>query len=139
MNIICFLPLLIIIFTNKNLDKKTKTIGGIVAIIALLIGGLIGYDWNPVSQEDKDTAIQYVEGEVYWTHFGKCYHTSPDCQALNNSDEIIEGKNVEEAISNNRNRLCSFCARRDGISAQVITDEIDVSDEDIEPVDDIEE
>ena len=38
------------------MDKKTKTIAGIVAIVALLIGGLASYDWNPISTEQLEAA-----------------------------------------------------------------------------------
>ena len=38
--VICFLPIIILLLTNKDLDKKTKTIAVVVAIIALLIGGV---------------------------------------------------------------------------------------------------
>jgi hypothetical protein len=40
-----------LIFTDKELDKKSKGIVGTVAIIALAIAGLASYDWNPVSME----------------------------------------------------------------------------------------
>jgi hypothetical protein len=40
-----------LIFTDKDLDKKSKGIVGTVAIVALAIAGLTSYDWNPVSME----------------------------------------------------------------------------------------
>lgn len=130
MNIICFLPLLILILSNKNLDKKTKTIGGIVAAVCLLVGGAVSYDWNPVSAEEKAQAESVIEGKVYYTPFGKCYHTSPNCSSLNNSDTVYEAESVEVAIENNRNKLCSFCAKRDNIS-NVRTDDKSVGDADL--------
>jgi hypothetical protein len=50
-SIIAFLPLIILIFTDKKLDKKSKGILGGIAIAALAIAGLTSYDWNPVSME----------------------------------------------------------------------------------------
>lgn len=38
MAVLAFLPLVILIFTSKDMDKKTKNIAGVVAIVALLIG-----------------------------------------------------------------------------------------------------
>ncbi|MBQ5945415.1 hypothetical protein IJL65_03315 [bacterium] len=50
-SIVAFLPLIILIFTDKKLDKKSKGIIGGVAIAALALAGLTSYDWNPVSME----------------------------------------------------------------------------------------
>ena len=52
MSIIAFLPLVVLIFTNKDLDKKSKGLVGGIAIVALLVAGISSYDFNPVSQED---------------------------------------------------------------------------------------
>ncbi|MBQ1908119.1 MAG: hypothetical protein II173_08120 [Firmicutes bacterium] len=115
-SIVCFLPIIILLLTNKDLDKKTKTIATVVAIIALLIGGASSIDYNPVSAEDQAAAITALGDEtVYWAPFGKVYHTHEDCQALNVSDSLTYGS-VEQAIAANRTRLCSFCARRDNIT-----------------------
>lgn len=115
MAIICFVPMIILLFTNKDLDKKTKVVAIVAAIIALLIGGVSSYDFNPVSQEQLGAATSYFGDEtVYWTQFGKVYHTHDDCQALNRTEDLIYGT-VDEAIAANRVRLCSFCANRDDI------------------------
>ena len=118
---IAFLPFVILALTNKNADKKTKAIATVVAAIALLIGGVASYDFNPVSVEEQQAAIEAINTQVVWTPFGKVYHTHEDCQALNRSDELFEGT-VEQAIAENRTRLCSFCAREDNIEG-VKTDE----------------
>lgn len=113
---VAFIPFVILALTNKETDAKTKKIASIVAIVALLIGGIASYDFNPISAEQKEEAIQeYGDTTVYWTMFGKVYHTDQECQAMQRSDKIIYGT-VEEAIAANRVRLCSFCEKRDGIS-----------------------
>jgi len=119
--VIAFVPFIILLLSNKNLDKKTKTIATVVAIIALLIGGVSSYDFNPVSQEEKEAAVSTISGNVYWAPFGKVYHTSEDCQALNQSETLTYGT-VEQAIAAGRTRLCAFCAKRDEISG-VVTDQ----------------
>lgn len=113
--IFAFVPLVVLLLTNKDLDKRTKAICTVVAAIALLIGGAASIDYDPVSQEQLSTA-EYVLGDtvVYWAPFGKVYHTHEDCQALNNSETLTAGT-VDQAIEANRTRLCSFCARRDDI------------------------
>ena len=114
--IICFAPIIIIMLTNKDLDKKTKVIATVVAVIMVLIAGLASYDFNPVSKEDQQAAINELGDQmVYWAPFGKVYHTHTDCGALNQTDTLTEGT-VEQAIAANRTRICSFCAHRDAIT-----------------------
>lgn len=123
--IVAFLPYIILILTDKEhkLDKNTRIIAVIAAVIALLIGGLTSFDYNPISQEQEAAAVHEIGSDtlVYWTPFGHVYHTSQDCQHLNHSDTLIEGT-VEEAIDNSRTRLCKTCADRDNISG-VATDD----------------
>ncbi len=119
--VICFLPIIILMLTNKELDKKTKIIAVVVAIIALLIGGVSSYDFNPVSQEQLEAAETALGDEtVYWAPFGKVYHTHEDCGALNHTDTLTAGT-VDQAIAANRTRLCQFCANKDAITG-VVTD-----------------
>ena len=113
MAVLCFLPLIILILVNKKLDKKTKAIFTIVAIVALLLAGLLGADWNPISKEEAEAAETAITGDVYWTQYGRKYHTDQDCQTIRNSDLLVG--TVEEAIEANRETLCAFCAKHDNI------------------------
>ena len=78
--VIAFLPLVILIFTNKNLKGKQKGLLGAIAIGALLIASLTGVDFNPPSQEQYLEQTQQVEmlnngrNFVYWTKYGSSYH-----------------------------------------------------------------
>ena len=130
--VLAFVPFIILLLTNKNLDKKTKTIAAVAAIIACLIAGVCSVDFNPVSLEEKEAAMTAIQGEVLWTNTlsGKVYHTHEDCQALNRTEELVQGT-VEEAIADGRTRLCSFCARRDDLQDIVATDGITVTAEDL--------
>ena len=119
--VVAFVPLVILMLSNKNLDKKTKAICTVVAIIALLIGGVSSYDFNPVSAEEKEAAVEALGDEqVYWAPFGKVYHTHEDCSSLNQSETLTVGT-VEQAIASGRTRLCYFCAQQDNITG-VTTD-----------------
>ena len=120
---VCFFPFIILVLTNKEADKKTKTIATVAAVICMLIGGVASYDFNPVSEEQKAAAMDILGDTttVYWTQFGKVYHTHEDCSHLNQSDTLYRGT-VEQAIANNRVRLCKTCANRDNITG-VTTDE----------------
>ncbi len=119
---VAFVPFAILVLTNKEADKKTKTIATVAAVICLLIGGVASYDWNPVSLEQKEAAVDVLGSEtVYWSTFGKVYHTHDDCSHLNQSEQLTYGT-VEQAIAANRVRLCKTCASRDSISGVVTED-----------------
>lgn len=110
-SVICFLPLIILLLANKDLDGKTKKIATVVAVIVLIIASLFSIDFDPVSAEDLAEAQQTVGiGSVYWTRFGKSYHLDPDCQTLQNSAVVYQGT-IEEAFEANRTDPCDFCAQ----------------------------
>ena len=137
-----FVPLIILMLANKNLDKKTKTVALIAAIIALLIGGAASVDYNPVSQEQQAAAMSSLGAmDVYWSPFGKVYHThvtleggdvQETCPHLNRSENLTVGT-VEQAIAAGRTRLCSWCAAHDGIDTEgVATDNASTEGEAVE-------
>lgn len=118
--IIAFLPLIIFIFTSKNLDKKQKGILGGVAVVALLIAGIAGVDFNPPSVEQYTEQTKYVEklnnnqNLVYWTKSGTVYHLESGCSYINTdkTDEIFEGTVAQARELKNITNLCSLCERR---------------------------
>lgn len=116
-----FVPFIILALTDKKADKKTKTIAIVAAAIALLIGGATSIEYNPVSEEQQQAAMQTIEGNVLWAPFGKVYHMDESCQALNQSETLTTGT-VEEAIAAGRTRLCAFCAKKNDVEG-VVTDQ----------------
>lgn len=96
LSVIAFLPLIVLVFTNKDLDKKSKKLVGWIAIAALAIAGLASYEWNPVSSEQLERAEKEVlqvspSGTVYWAKYSKKYHVDKDCPAFSNSETVYEG------------------------------------------------
>ena len=96
LSVIAFLPMIILIFTDKDLDKKSKWLVGSIAIIALAVAGLASYDWNPVSMEWLERAEKEVlqvspSGTVYWAEHSKKYHVDQDCPAFSRSETVYEG------------------------------------------------
>jgi hypothetical protein len=119
-SVIAFLPLVILIFTNKNLSGKQKGLVGSIATVALLIAGVVGTDFNPPSQEKYAEQTQEVEvlmdgvNHVYWTKSGKSYHLYPDCSYINTArtSEIFEGTVAQARELKNITDLCDRCEKR---------------------------
>ena len=111
-SILAFVPIVIVLLTNKDLDKKTKKILVPVAAVALILAGALSIDWNPISEEEYNATAQALQGEqVYYTPFGKSYHLDPDCRALKNSSNIYVGT-IEEALEAGRHDPCDFCVEQ---------------------------
>ena len=113
LSVIAFLPIIILIFTDKDLDKKSKGIVGTVAIVALAIAGLASYDWNPISMEWLERAEQEVlqvspSGTVYWAEHSKKYHVDQDCPAFSRSETVYEGT-VRDAYERWLTNPCRRC------------------------------
>ena len=127
--IIAFLPLVILIFTNKNMSGKQKGILGSIAVAALVIAGITGTDFNPPSQEEYAKQTEEVKSlnngnnHVYWTKSGKSYHLYQDCSYINTSrtDEIFEGTVANARELKNITDLCDRCANRAKKETEVTT------------------
>lgn len=120
MGVLAFLPLVILIFTNKDLSGKQKGIVGSIAVIAMLVAGITGVDFNPPSVEEYTEQINQVEqlndgvNEVFWTKSGTKYHLYSDCYHINTdkTDEIMQGT-VEQAREMKKiTELCKTCEDR---------------------------
>lgn len=122
---IIFAPLAIILIINrKDLPQKTKAI--VAAVLAVVfVGASAGSaDYHPITQDEVNSVVQeltdeaegygFTDGDgVRWTKYGNCYHIFSDCQSIRNSnpDNCTDGT-IEEAVENNRARLCAFCIKR---------------------------
>ncbi|GHV57567.1 hypothetical protein FACS1894182_06770 [Bacteroidia bacterium] len=119
-SVIAFLPLVLLIFTNKDLDGKSKGILGGIAAIALIAAGLSSADFNPPSVEQYTEQANKVEwlnngvNQVYWTKSGKHYHLYDDCPHINSSrtDEIFSGTVAQARELKNITDLCKTCEKR---------------------------
>jgi len=117
--IIAFLPLVILILTSKDLKGKQKGILGAVAVIAMLIAGIAGIDFNPPSLEqyaEQTARVEALTGanHVYWTKFGSSYHIYSDCSYINTdrTSEIFEGTVAQSRELKNITDLCDRCDNR---------------------------
>ncbi len=118
-SVIAFLPLVVLILTNKNLSGKQKGLLGSIAGAALLIAGITGTDFNPVSQEQYAEQTKQVEeltggNNVYWTESGKSYHLFSDCGYINSkrTNEIFEGNVANARELKKITDICDRCANK---------------------------
>ena len=119
--VIAFLPLIVVILTNKNIDKKQKTILGSIAGVAFLIAGVTGVDFSPPSVEQYTEQTAVVEelmgvNQVFWTKSGTKYHLFDDCHSINKSvtSEIFQGTVANARELKNISELCKFCENKAG-------------------------
>jgi hypothetical protein len=110
--VIAFLPLIVLIFTNKNMDGKQKGIAGAIAIVLLLVAGYFGLSLNPPSVEQYTAETQTVveltgQNLVYWTKAGEVYHLCEDASAVNleSEDNTIYSGTVADAHADGKERL----------------------------------
>ena len=112
-SVIAFLPIIIFVLADKDMDKKNKTIVSVVAIVLLLVAGVSSYDFNPVSSEQLQRAEQEVlsvnpDGTVYWAPNSKKYHVDKDCPSFSRSETVIEGT-VRDAYEAGLTDPCRRC------------------------------
>ncbi|TMM53244.1 hypothetical protein FEE95_19445 [Maribacter algarum] len=116
-SVLAFLPMVILIFTNKNLNGKQKGILGTIAIAALAAAGLTGTEFNPASVEQYTEQTKQVEllndgvNSVYWTPSGRSYHLYQDCSYINGkrTNEIFQGTVAKARELKKITDLCDRC------------------------------
>lgn len=107
--IVAFLPLILLIFLNKDMDKGQKTTAGIVGIVLAVAAAALGIDYNPPSVEqytaDQSTVIQLLgQDEVVWVDGGAVYHVCDSVSAIQTGSDIRTGT-TSEAIEAGKIRL----------------------------------
>ncbi|MEU4016014.1 hypothetical protein AB0E56_12210 [Microbacterium sp. NPDC028030] len=98
--IVAFLPLVILIFLNKDMDKGQKTTAGIVGVVLAGLAVVLGIDFAPASVEqytaDQSAVIQLLgKDEVVWVDGGKVYHVCDEVSAIQTGSEIRTGTTAQ--------------------------------------------
>jgi hypothetical protein len=62
--VIAFLPLLVLIFMDKDMDPKNKKIAGGVGAVLAVVAALIGVSWNPPSVEQYTQDMNKCAAEI---------------------------------------------------------------------------
>ena len=141
--IIAFLPLIILIFLNKDMDAKQKGIAGGVAVVLALVATYFGASFNSPSVEQYDDETQRVieltgEDLVFWTSAGEVYHLCEDASAVNldSADNTIFSGTVGDAHAAGKERLTlqvdqeiTQCGLDPAADSETTGDEADSTDE----------
>jgi hypothetical protein len=62
--LIAFLPLIVLIFMDKDMDPKNKKIAGGVGVVLAAVATLIGVSWNPPSVEQYPQDMNKCAAEI---------------------------------------------------------------------------
>lgn len=110
--VIAFLPLIVLIFLNKELDGKQKAIAGGVGIVVLLVASILGASFDSPSTEQYEAETQRVieltgQDLVYWTRDGDVFHLCEEASAVNleSEDNQIYSGTVADAHADGKDRL----------------------------------
>lgn len=110
--VVAFLPLILMIFLNKNMSQKEKGIAGSIAIVLAAIAAYFGMSFGSpsVEQYSQETArVVAITGDdlVYWTTQGEVYHLCSDASDVNldSADDIIHEGTVGDAHADGKSRL----------------------------------
>jgi hypothetical protein len=121
MGVLAFLPLVILILTNKNISGKTKGIAGSIAAIAMVAAGITGADFNPPSvekyteeinqQNEAAKNLSIDSDNVYWTTAGNKYHAYDNCQHIKGKS-ISNGSIKESWDLKGISERCKTCTKK---------------------------
>jgi hypothetical protein len=94
MTVIAFLPLLVLIFADKDMDPKNKKIAGGIGVVLAAAATLIGVSWHPPSVEQYTKDMNKCAAEI------KANQPTTDCSpevAQQAQDIARDSKTVTDA------------------------------------------
>jgi NAD/NADP transhydrogenase beta subunit len=101
--LLAFLPLIVMIFLNKDMDAKQKNIAGAAGIIVAIAATVLGIDFKPLSQEQaavESQVVTHLVGQdlVWWTAGGKVVHLCQDASDIRNATTTVESGPIADAF-----------------------------------------
>lgn len=129
--VVAFLPLIILVFLNKDMSGKQKGVAGAIGIVLALAAAAVGVDLNPPSVEqytaDRSAVVQLLGAdEVVWVDGGSVYHVCDGVSDIQTGSEKRVGTTAE-AVEAGKSRLTLKFAselRACGLSVPANADEI---------------
>ncbi|TKT74419.1 hypothetical protein [Aquamicrobium sp. LC103] len=103
-SLLAFLPLIVMIFLNKDMNTKQKGIAGAAAIVVAIIATVLGVDFKPLSQEQAAVESQVVtqlvgEDLVWWSAGGGVVHLCEGVSDLQNVTTQIASGPIANALA----------------------------------------
>lgn len=98
--VIAFLPLIVLIFIDKDMDPKNKKIAGGIGVVLVAAATLIGVDFNPPSTEQYTEDMNKCAAEI------KANQPTTDCSpevAQQAQDIARDSKTVADATKSSAN------------------------------------
>ena len=107
--IIAFVPLIVMVFLNKDMSKGQKSTAGVVGIVLAALAVVLGIDFTPPSVEqytaDQSTVIQLLgKDQVVWVDGGKVYHVCEQVPAIQTGSDKRTGTTAQ-AVEAGKTRL----------------------------------
>ena len=142
MGVLAFLPLVILIFMNKDVDGKTKAIAGSVAVVDLRVAGISGVDFAPPSiekytkeineQTDIIKDLNFDNDNVFWSTAGNKYHIFEDCQHIKGREGVTNGTVKESWDQKGISELCKTCEKRAVKARDISVEDIEIPELELE-------
>jgi len=103
-SLLAFLPLIILIFTNKDMNQQQKGIAGAAGIVAALAAVALGIDFKPLSQEQAAVESQVVtqlvgQDLVWWSAGGGVVHLCEGAPDLRNATTELSSGPIADALA----------------------------------------
>lgn len=106
--LIAFVPIIVLIFLNKDMSKQQKGWAGGVGVVLALVAVALGVNYDPPSVEEytaeKQAVVQLLgEDKVYWAGGGEVYHVCGNVSDLSNS--AVTNGTTAQAVADGKPRL----------------------------------
>lgn len=102
--LLAFLPLIVMIFMNKDMDAKQKNIAGGAAIVVAILATVMGIDFQPLSKEQvavESQVVRQLVGQdlVWWSAGGNVVHLCENVSDLANVTTAISSGPIADALA----------------------------------------
>ena len=101
--LLAFLPLIAMIFLNKDMSAKQRNVAGGAAVVVALAATVMGIDFQPLSKEQVAVESQVVKqlvGQdlVWWSAGGGVVHLCENVSDLANVTTAVSSGPISEAL-----------------------------------------
>lgn len=117
--LLAFLPLIVMIFLNKDMDAKQKNIAGAAGIIVAIAATVLGIDFKPLSQEQaavESQVVTHLVGQdlVWWTAGGKVVHLCKGASDIQNATTAVASGPIADALAKGKEGITLLLDRELG-------------------------